>query len=408
MRFIYHHRTAGRGGEGVHIVSVIRALKNAGHEVELVSPPDVNPLEARDTTPLDKGGATAAGLTLLWKWVSCHCPQFLFELLEIGYNAYAVLALTPVFRRHRGAVFYERYAFFLVAGVALARAFGRKVILEVNEVAGVQRSRAQTLVGIARLFERFTFSRADEIVTVSSYLQAEVLRRGGRPGHVHVVPNAIDPQRFEGHDLDGGETRARLGLDRGATVIGFVGWFDKWDRLDRLIDLIVELRDPFPEVRLLLVGDGPVARDLSARVEASGLQGAVILSGPVKRPDVPSYIGAMDICVLPDSNEFGSPIAMFEFMAMGKAVAAPDLAPVRDVLVDGRTGVIFDRLEPRALHTALGRLISATPYRKRLGAAARQQVFERHTWDAVGAVVVSLADAAPAVRCDSSTVRVHS
>jgi glycosyltransferase involved in cell wall biosynthesis len=116
-----------------------------------------------------------------------------------------------------------------------------------------------------------------------------------------------------------------------------------------------------------------------------------VLTGPVAKGDVPDYIGAMDICILPDSNEFGSPIVLFEFMAMGRTVVAADVPPVLDVVEDGVTGLIVSRTDPGALGAAVETLLHDPARARRMGDAARQRVMERHTWHAVAAVVEVLA-----------------
>ncbi len=388
MRYIYHHRTAGRGGEGIHITSVVHALRAAGHDVDLVSPPGIDPIRAAALSPLDKGAQDPSGIVRLWQWVSCSCPQAFFEVFELLYNVYAVLRLLPLFLRRRQAVYYQRHAFFLFAGVWLAKCFGMPVILEVNEVAGVERARAQRWVRLARWLGQHTFRRADEIITVSRFLQRTVLERGGRPGHVHVVPNAIDPERFRRRQ--GSVVRERLGLSQ-ARVLGFLGWFDRWDRLDRLIDLMQDLRHSHPDVRLLLVGDGPAACELSDRIAQENLTGHFIFAGPVARSDVADYLDAMDICILPDATEFCSPLVLFEFMAMGKPVVAPDVEPICDVLVHGRTGCIFERGDHGALRVAVENLLNDRTLAKGIGEAARQDVLAQHTWRAVAEFVERLA-----------------
>jgi glycosyltransferase involved in cell wall biosynthesis len=371
----------------------VRALGEAGHEVTLVSPPGVDPLNTAVGVPLDKGNARETGIRRIWKWISRECPQLLFELIEISYNLYAALRLPLVFHRHPAAIYYERYAFFLFAGVVLAKWHGRPVILEVNEVVGVQRARGQILVRVARRLERTVFSRADEILTVSSFLQHEVLHRGGRPGHVHVVPNAIDPSRFDAKG-SGQAIRHKLGLD-GAIVMGFVGWFDHWDRLDLLVDVARELRDSHPALRLLLVGDGPVAEDLRGSIRRYGLERVAILTGAVTRAEVPQYIDAMDICVLPDSNPFGSPLVLFEFMASGKAVVTPDLPPIRDVIRDHATGLIVKPGDAASLREVIRRMADDARLRRQLGDQARRAVLENHTWAATARRIVALAAAHP-------------
>jgi glycosyltransferase involved in cell wall biosynthesis len=391
MKFIYHHRTQGRGGEGLHIASLIRALEAAGHELTLVSPPGVDPLQTAGAVPVDKGMTKERGIHQLWKWISRHSPQIVFEVLELCYNLYAAVRLLPMLQRYPTAVYYERYAFFLFVGVMIARWYRRPVLLEVNEVVGLKRARGQVLGFLARWLERAIFRRADAILTVSSLLQKEVLQRGAREGIVHVIPNAVDPQWFE-HNGCGMRLRQECGLTD-ATVVGFVGWFDFWDRLDLLVDVVQKLRNLYPTLRLLLVGDGPVTPTLQAKIRQHHLESTVILTGPVPRTQVPDYIDAMDICVLPDSNSFGSPIVLFEFMAGGKAVIAPDLSPIRDVVEDHVTGLIVQPGDPESLQQALTRLLDDTFLRLRLGQQARQYVMAYHTWNANGHRVAALANA---------------
>jgi glycosyltransferase involved in cell wall biosynthesis len=158
-----------------------------------------------------------------------------------------------------------------------------------------------------------------------------------------------------------------------------------------LIELVKSIRGRHPDVKILLVGDGPEMDNLKETSYRLGIEDSVILPGPVHRDDVPAYIGAMDICVLPDSNVFGSPIALFEFMAMGKPCVIPDLGPMRDVLEDNVTGIMFPHGDYVTLGSVLLRLVEDPALRFQLGARARDTVFKRHTWVANARFVVQLA-----------------
>ena len=127
----------------------------------------------------------------------------------------------------------------------------------------------------------------------------------------------------------------------------------------------------------MLVGDGPVAGRLRERIALHRLGESVILTGPVRRDEVPRYIAAMDICVLPDSNNYGSPMVLFEFMAMGKAIVAADLPPIRDVVQNGETGLLVERGNSAAIEQAIRLLADNPQLRERLGRQARQAVMER-------------------------------
>jgi glycosyltransferase involved in cell wall biosynthesis len=84
-------------------------------------------------------------------------------------------------------------------------------------------------------------------------------------------------------------------------------------------------------------------------------------------------------------------------MAMGKPCVVPDLGPMRDVLEENVTGIMFPHADYGALRIALLRLIKDPALRIRIGARAKQTVFERHTWAENARFVVQLAT------CETST-----
>jgi len=379
----------GRSSQAMHIRSLVEALKAAGHEVTIVSPPGVDPLKSAGIMPFLRKADRARGLERVWKYISRECPQFVFEVFELLYNLFLPFRLLPILWRQPDAVLYERHAYFMFMGVLLGKWLKRPVVLEVNELAGFTRARGLIMERLARTIDAWVFSRAHYILCVSRVLADEARQRGARSESVHVLPNAIDANRFRIPRPEQ-SLRSRLGLE-GSIVLGHVGLFYRWDRLDVLIKVVKNIRDLHPEIKVLLVGDGPEMENLRQTAFRLGMERAIILPGPVPRDDVPAYIDAMDICVLPDSNAFGSPIALFEFMAMGKPCVAPDLGPMRDVIDDHVTGMLFPHGDYNALGKVLLRLVEDSALRKQLGARAKDTVFERHTWAANARVVVQLA-----------------
>jgi glycosyltransferase involved in cell wall biosynthesis len=379
----------GRSSQAMHIRSLVEAWKADGHEVTVLSPPGVDPLKAAGLMPLFRKEDRATGVQRIWKYMSCECPQFIFEAFELLYNLFLPFRLLPLLWRQPEAILYERHAYFMFMGVLLGKWMRRPVVLEVNELAGFKRARGLILERLARRIDAWVFSRASHIMCVSSVLADEARLRGASADRVHVLPNAIDPERFR--SLQPAQSlRARLGLE-GSIVIGHVGLFHLWDRLDVLIQVMRGIRERHPEVKVLLVGDGPEMTNLKQTASCLGMESAVIFSGPVSRDEVPAYNDAMDICVLPDSNAFGSPIALFEFMAMGKPCVVPGLGPMRDVIDDQVTGFVFPRADYGALEKVLLRLVEDPALRNKVGARAKQTVFERHTWEANARFIVQLA-----------------
>jgi glycosyltransferase involved in cell wall biosynthesis len=379
----------GRSSQAMHIRSLVEALKADGHDVTILSPPGVDPLKSAGMMPFLRKADRAAGFQRIWKYISCECPQFAFELFELAYNLFLPFRLLPILFRQPRAVLYERHANFMFMGVLLGKWFGRPVVLEVNELAGFKRARGLIMERLARKIDARVFSLADHILCVSAVLADEVRQRGANTECVHVLPNAIDPSRFR-NSRAALSLRAKLSLED-AIVIGHVGLFYRWDRLDILIELVKSFHDGHPHVKVLLVGDGPEMDNLKETSHRLGIEDSVIFSGSVHRDDVPAYIDAMDICVLPDSNAFGSPIALFEFMAMGKPCVVPDLGPMRDVIEDHVTGMVFPHGDYAALGSVLLRLVEDSALRSQLGSRARDTVFKRHTWAVNARFLVQLA-----------------
>jgi glycosyltransferase involved in cell wall biosynthesis len=379
----------GRSSQAMHIRSLVEALKADGHGVTIVSPPGVDPLQSAGMMPFLRKADRATGLQRIWKYISCECPQFVFETFELLYNLFLPFRLLPALWRQPDAVLYERHAYFMFMGVLLGKWLKRPVVIEVNELAGFTRVRGLIMERLARRVDAWVFPRASHILCVSRVLADEVQQRGAKPERVHVLPNAFDVNRFRASGL-GQSVRARLGLEE-SLVVGHVGLFHRWGRLDVLIEVVKSIRNRHPKIKVLLVGDGPEMQNLKQTAFRLGMEREVIFSGPVPRDDVPAYIDAMDICVLPDSSAFGSPIALFEFMAMGKPCVVPDIGPMRDVIEDGATGVMFPQGDHNALGEGLLRLVEDPALRNQIGARAKQTVFERHTWAANARFVVQLA-----------------
>lgn len=390
LNILYHHRTQGRGAEGVHIVSIVQALQAMGHAVTVLSPPGVDPLDPRHSAPVDKSKVRTGGIQTLWKWISRHLPNFLFELAEIGYNLPAYLRLRRAMKQQKFDLIYERYAFFLVAGAALARRRGIPFVLEANEVSGiVHRARPQSYPRLCARFECFLFARCAGIHTVSSQLKRMILRQGVPENRVHVVPNAFDVSKVKigGKSLE----LARQYQLSGRLVLGFAGWFDNWDRLDFFVEVFRILRKTHDHLHLVLIGDGPVLSDIRKLVARHGLEKHILFTGPVARARIYEYLSLIDIAVLPHSNDFGSPVVMFEFMGLKIPVVAPRLPPILDVHAHGETAMLFDPLHVESCREAIERLIVSPEMRARLAQNAYAKLQSDHTWQRNAALILESA-----------------
>jgi glycosyltransferase involved in cell wall biosynthesis len=99
----------------------------------------------------------------------------------------------------------------------------------------------------------------------------------------------------------------------------------------------------------------------------------------------------MDICIIPGSNEYRSPIKLFEYMAMEKPVVAPRLKPIQDVIQDGQEGILFSPDDRESLQQSLEFLIDHEEKRKIVGQNARNKIVAKHTWRKNAEQIVAIA-----------------
>ncbi|MFQ5533345.1 MAG: glycosyltransferase family 4 protein [Sphingomonadales bacterium] len=368
MKILYHHRTRSKDGQYVHIEELTNALKRRGHELIIVGPAAVE---------RERFGAGAGLVATLKKYM----PGAVYELIELAYSVHAYRRLKRALLKHEPDCLYERYNLFMPAGVWLKRRFHLPMLIEVNAPLAQERGRFDglSLARLATWSEKFAWRGADLALPVTAVLGRYVNAAGVPEDRIRVMPNGINRAEFEAPGT--GETaKARLGLD-GQLVLGFTGFMRPWHGLDRVLEFIAA-SDPRPRLHFLAVGDGPAREGLEELAKALEITERVTFPGIVARTDIARYIAAFDIALQPDVAPYASPLKLFEYMAMERAILAPARDNIREVLVDGDNAVLFDPDTDGSFEQALGRLCADGALRTRLGASAGRAISENdYTWD---------------------------
>jgi glycosyltransferase involved in cell wall biosynthesis len=381
-RILYHHRTAAEDGQAVHIRAMLRAFAAVGADVREVG------LVRRDTeqpepTPSnadEKGGWSLVG----------SAPRFVRELMEHGYSGLARRRLLAAARDFDPHFIYERYAFGNVGGVAAARRCGRPLFLEVNSplVDELKRTRGLSFEGLARRSERHVLENADRICAVTGVLRDLLVDLGAPRERVIVTPNGVHPDQYAAPGDAGARARARVDLGLGGladdsdeVVLGFVGYYRTWHRLDLAIAALAA--PELAHARLVLVGDGPARAELEASASAHGVTDRVHFAGPRRHAAIPAVLPAFDVALVPAINAYASPLKLHEYMAAGLPTIAPDQPNLREVLVHEREALLVAPGDADAFAAALVRLVGDGDLRRRLGDEARRQIdVQGLTWEA--------------------------
>lgn len=367
MKILYHHRTLSRDGQSVHIDELVRALRDLGHEVRVVGPAQ----HARASFGSDSGI-----VALLKK----HIPAGLYELIEFAYNLPAFWRLARACQAMRPDVLYERYSLFLLAGLWLRRLFGVPMLLEVNAPLAAERRRFDNLrlARLAEMAEAWVWRGADRALPVTGVLAQHLLAKNVEADRITVVPNGVGPE-FLTPPPATKAAQAALGI-QAEVVLGFVGFMRPWHGLDRMIDFIADAC-PASGLHLLLIGDGPAREDLVQQAAARGVADRVTFTGLIDRSNIIAHIAAFDIALQPDVVSYASPLKLFEYMALGRAIIAPDTENIREVIADGQNAVLFQPDLEGSFQRALAQLCQDGDLRQRLGQAAHDTIVNQgFTW----------------------------
>jgi len=162
--------------------------------------------------------------------------------------------------------------------------------------------------------------------------------------------------------------RAELGVQPGQFVAGTVTRLHDSKGNSFLVDAARLVINDRPGTRFYMVGEGPLLESLQQQARAVGLGDRFVFAGFAK--DVARVVSAFDISVFPSLWE-GTPLTVFEALAMGKPIVATDADGLVDVLTHDRDAISVPKRDAPALAGAISRMIDDAALRERLGAGAR-------------------------------------
>ena len=208
------------------------------------------------------------------------------------------------------------------------------LLLEVNAPLAEERARfgGLRLRRLARWSENFVWRRAGRVLPVTEVL-------AGASAAAGVPRDRIDgdPERHRARAISGTGGR-RATRDSEPLVLGFVGFVREWHGLDAVVRGIAGLARAGRPCRCWWWATGPARPGLEELAAELGIADRVRFTGLAAREAVPALIASFDIALQPASVPYASPLKVFEYMAAGRAIVAPDQPNLREVLEDGRTG----------------------------------------------------------------------
>lgn len=306
-----------------------------------------------------------------------YAERWLFALEVVGY-----LLVQRLLRRRHYAVIYVRE---VICAYVLARLRGllkARIVYEAHDLESRQPSRAKEafVQPWLRRVDRYLLERADGVVSLTATFARYLEEQQWRPAaDVTVIPDAYDERLF--HPRERAVCRGDLGLPFDTPIVLYAGLTFSYRGLEHLVAAFARVGADYPRARLYLVGGRPAeVQPLRAQAAALGITERTHFPGQVSLEEVPRYMGAADVLVIPGtvSDETASPLKMFESMAMGVPVISVDRPALREILPAGGALFVPPDDEP-ALEAAL-RQVLANPEEAAQRAARALAAVQQYTY----------------------------
>jgi glycosyltransferase involved in cell wall biosynthesis len=337
-------------GQTAHVLSLARGLDRERYEVTVVLPQNLE----GGAAAFERAGARVVPLPmgkLLWR------PGAIARLARLA--------------REQDVVHVHSQEAGLV-GRTVAWLAGARAIVYTPQVIDIRRGRWHRLY---RLVERALARVTDAVVSVNEADRRRLMKWGLPPHKVVTIPNGIDLARFEvATDVQG--IRRALGLEAGRPLVMQVGRLSAQKDPLAFVEGAAQVVQACPEAKFVLVGDGPLRREVAARVEELGREGWVHLAG--WQPEAFRLMAAADVVTLTSRWE-GMPYALLEAMAWSRPVVATAVNGCPEVVADGVTGLLVPPGEPAAWARAVVRLLKDPARAAAMGRQGRGRVEEQFT-----------------------------
>ena len=350
----------GTHGGSVHALELCRALSRRGHEVHLVA--------LRSSAPsVDLDGVV---LHTLRRWL----PTTLLEWT-------ASSAVRRIAARIEPDVVIDRFYTFGGAGIMAAHRLGIPAVLEVNSPArpypGSLRDTLDrlTLIRPVDRWRQRVLRCSAAVYTTSAHLVPPELQKSAT-----VIVNGVDTKRF---------TPGEPTPDTGPLKCVYVSSFRSWHGAEDLVAALSACVRQRIAIHVTCIGTGPRFKIAGEAAAEAGLDTSIEFVGKIPHSEVPKYLAAADVGLAPFAPDqfsalelgwFWSPIKIFEYMAAGLPVITADIVELRELLPEGVAN-FYRPGDPMALTEALMEMEQDRDAVRRMGAAARQVVEERYTWD---------------------------
>lgn len=222
---------------------------------------------------------------------------------------------------------------------------------------------------------RLVMHNADAIIALSEDMKKEMQRTYNR--NIFMIPNGVDSERFR--DISRDMMRHKLQKDVGEKLIIFIGRFRPEKGVQYLIDAMYIIRKKTQLTRLILVGEGPEEANLRELAQKLNLQSCIDFIGKIPIENVPCYLAASDVFVLPSLSE-GMPNVVLEAMAAGLPIVATKVGGLPEIIKNGENGFLVEPKNAEQISEKVSLILMDSRLRETLSRNNRENS-KNFNWD---------------------------
>jgi glycosyltransferase involved in cell wall biosynthesis len=232
---------------------------------------------------------------------------------------------------------------------------------------------------IYSLLDRFSERFVDRFLVVSDVLRDKMIRGHLIPAEKVIrIYNGIEVGHYLMQDRNGSRERIRneFNIEGDTLFIASVGRLVWQKGFEYLVQAMPKVLNEFPQTKMLIVGEGPLRKDLEALAQKLRIEKHIIFAD--FRKDVNDILSAINILIVPSLLE-GFPMIVLEGMAMAKPIIATRIDGIKEQIVDGESGILIPPRDPDALAEAIVRLSIDKELARTLGSEGRRRVENEFT-----------------------------
>lgn len=359
MRILQICSASEWGGGEAHVADLVRALAERGHPMYLA---------VRPNSPLRE---PLAGLIASWH----EMP------LRNSLDVQSSRAIADLITQHGIHIVHAHVGRdYLVAALACRRASQAKLVLTRHHYLPLKQN----------AIYRWLLRDVSAVIAVSSSVRQSIAERLDLPEErIHVIPNWVDPARFQSLEREAARALFRI---RAKLAVAYIGQISPAKGLEELVRAVGRVARMRSDVEFLIAGEeqdreAPFTTHLLDLSSKLGVNKRVSFIGHVE--NVAELLAAVDVVVVPSWDE-GFSLVTIEALAARRAVLASDVGGIRDIVKDSMTGLLFPPRDSNALANKLLWMLSDAPLRERLAAEGQREVYKRFGRDQLVARIESL------------------